>query len=76
VGQTLTVVLPDGGGGGGGGGDVVSAAAGGSHETGHTLVATRSGEVYAWGCDRWCQLGLGAATSGTVGSGGATVAVV
>lgn len=31
-----------------------TAAAGGSDETGHTLaVAAPSGEVYAFGCDRW-----------------------
>eukprot|EP01052_Picozoa_sp_SAG31_P024304 SAG31_NODE_2058_length_6540_cov_2.428815_2_plen_261_part_00 len=48
-------------------GRIISAAAGGSTETGHSLAVTEGGDVFAWGCDRWCQLGLGAAATGTVG---------
>jgi len=47
--------------------DVVAAAAGGSADAGHSLAVTRCGELFAWGCDRWQQLGLGSASAGAVG---------
>ena len=45
----------------------VAAAAGGSKDSGHTLVVTREGSVYACGCDRWQQLGLGSTAAGAAG---------
>ena len=35
-----------------------TAAAGGSKDSGHSLFVDRKGQVYAYGCDRWQQLGL------------------
>ena len=43
--------------------DVADVAAGGSKDSGHTLVVTGHGQVYAFGCDRWQQLGLGGNTT-------------
>ena len=43
--------------------DVADVAAGGSKDSGHTLVVTGQGQVYAFGCDRWQQLGLGGNTT-------------
>ena len=47
--------------------DVVAVAAGGKADAGHSLAVTRQGDIYAWGCDRWQQLGLGSAAAGAVG---------
>ena len=46
---------------------VVAVAAGGGNDAGHSLAVTRQGDTYAWGCDRWQQLGLGSAEAGAVG---------
>ena len=46
---------------------VVAVAAGGGIDAGHSLAVTRHGDTYAWGCDRWQQLGLGSAEAGAVG---------
>ena len=46
---------------------VVAVAAGGGADAGHSLAVTRHGDTYAWGCDRWQQLGLGSAEAGAVG---------
>jgi alpha-tubulin suppressor-like RCC1 family protein len=43
------------------------AAAGGNKDSGHTAAVTSDGQVYTFGCDRWQQLGLGAAAAGSVG---------
>ena len=55
------VALPAGGGGGGGGGGAafVVAAAGGEE---HSLAATATGELYAWGAHDFGQLGVGCAS--------------
>ena len=45
----------------------VAVAAGGGADAGHSLAVTRHGDTYAWGCDRWQQLGLGSAEAGAVG---------
>ena len=45
----------------------VAVAAGGGIDAGHSLAVTRHGDTYAWGCDRWQQLGLGSAEAGAVG---------
>ena len=47
--------------------DCVAVAAGGGKDAGHSVAATADGAVYAWGCDRWQQLGLGSAEAGAVG---------
>ena len=46
---------------------IVAVAAGGGRDAGHSVVATRDGRVFAFGCDRWQQLGLGSAEAGAVG---------
>jgi alpha-tubulin suppressor-like RCC1 family protein len=43
------------------------AAAGGSKDSGHTLLVDKNGQVFAWGCDRWQQLGLGSTKAGAAG---------
>jgi|EP00945_MAST-04E_sp_MAST-4E-sp1_P001458 alpha-tubulin suppressor-like RCC1 family protein len=48
-------------------GDVVGVAAGGSRDSGHTLFVNLVGQVFACGCDRWQQLGLGSPEAGAVG---------
>ena len=47
--------------------NVKVAAAGGGKDAGHTIYATKEGDVYACGCDRWQQLGLGAPSAGSAG---------
>ena len=44
-----------------------TAAAGGSKDSGHTLLVDRKGQVWACGCDRWQQLGLGSTEAGAAG---------
>ena len=44
-----------------------TAAAGGSKDSGHSLFVDRKGQVYACGCDRWQQLGLGSTEAGAAG---------
>jgi len=41
--------------------------AGGSHDTGHTVILDTFGRLWLCGCDRWQQLGLGAAAAGSTG---------
>ena len=46
---------------------ITAVAAGGTKDSGHTLLVGRDGSVWAFGCDRWQQLGLGSAAAGAVG---------
>ena len=46
---------------------VVAAAAGGGRDAGHTVVVDDLGGVWAAGCDRWQQLGLGSSHGGGTG---------
>ena len=48
-------------------GPLVTASAGGTQDSGHTLMVDADGAVWAFGCDRWQQLGLGSAAAGAVG---------
>ena len=48
-------------------GHVVAASAGGTKDSGHTLLVGADGAVWAFGCDRWQQLGLGSTAAGAVG---------
>jgi hypothetical protein len=45
----------------------VAIAAGGDKSSGHSVVVLRDGTVFAFGCDRWQQLGLGSASGGAAG---------
>lgn len=45
----------------------LAAAAGGSKDSGHTLLVDKTGQVWACGCDRWQQLGLGSTEAGAAG---------
>mmetsp|Transcript_3197 Transcript_3197/g.4433 ORF Transcript_3197/g.4433 Transcript_3197/m.4433 type:complete len:255 (+) Transcript_3197:99-863(+) len=58
IGKEFQVILPN---------QVISAATGGSKESGHTLCVTKDNKLYAFGCDRWQQLGLGSLETGSVG---------
>lgn len=46
---------------------VVAAAAGGGKDGGHTVIVDDTGSIFTCGCDRWQQLGLGAAQGGAAG---------
>ncbi|KAJ1454826.1 regulator of chromosome condensation 1/beta-lactamase-inhibitor protein II [Pelagophyceae sp. CCMP2097] len=69
-GQAHALVVAGGGDAAAAGGDaataggVAAAAAGGRADAGHSVFATRLGAVFACGCDRWQQLGLGSGLAG------------
>ena len=46
---------------------VIAAAAGGGPDAGHTVLVDDRGDLWACGCDRWQQLGLGSSLTGAAG---------